>query len=111
MTNAEAIEMIQNDIKLHHDYLSGKYRKALKKAIKALEAQEWILCSERLPKYEEEVIVSVRDDSGDSTLDYSSCGWYACAGDFWVVDNEPNPYVIAWMPLPEPYRAERRTDD
>lgn len=37
MTNAEAIEMIQNDMKLHHDYLSGEYRKALKKAIEALE--------------------------------------------------------------------------
>lgn len=70
----------------------------------------WIPCSERLPKYEEEVIVSVRDDSGDTTLDYSSCGWYACAGDFWVVDNEPNYYVIAWMPLPEPY-AERKTNE
>ena len=39
MTNAEAIEMIQNYMKLHHDYLSGEYRKALKKAIKALEQE------------------------------------------------------------------------
>ena len=39
MNNAEAIDMIQNDIKLHHDYLSGTYRKALNIAIKALEKQ------------------------------------------------------------------------
>lgn len=69
-------------------------------------AQRWIPCSERLPEDEEEVIVSVRDDSGDNTLNYSSCGWYACAGDFWVVDNEANERVIAWCPFPEPYKEK-----
>ena len=69
-------------------------------------AQQWIPCSERLPEDEEEVIVSVRDDSGDNTLNYSSSGWYACAGDFWVVDNEANERVVAWMPLPAPYIPE-----
>ena len=36
MTNQEAVEMIRNDMKLHHDYLSGQYRKALNMAIDAL---------------------------------------------------------------------------
>ena len=36
MTNQEAAEMIRNDMKLHHDYLSGQYRKALNMAIDAL---------------------------------------------------------------------------
>jgi len=36
MTNKEAAEMIRNDMKLHHDYLSGQYRKALNMAIDAL---------------------------------------------------------------------------
>lgn len=71
-------------------------------------ADRWIPCKERLPEDEEEVIVSVRDDSGDNTLDYSSCGWYACAGDFWVVDNEPNYHVVAWMPLPKPWKGEEK---
>ena len=39
MTNQEAAEMIRNDMKLHHDYLSGTYRKALNMAISALEKQ------------------------------------------------------------------------
>lgn len=36
MTIDEAIAMIENDMKLHHDYLSGKYRQALKMAVDAL---------------------------------------------------------------------------
>lgn len=40
MNNQEAAEMIRDDMKLHHDYLSGTYRKALNMAISALQAQE-----------------------------------------------------------------------
>ena len=40
MTNQEAAEMIRNDMKLHHDALSGEYRKALSMAISALQAQD-----------------------------------------------------------------------
>ena len=40
MTNQEAAEMIRNDMRLHHDALSGKYRQALKLAVEALIAQE-----------------------------------------------------------------------
>lgn len=36
MTNEEAIKMIKDDVRLHHDHLSGKYRKALSMAIEAL---------------------------------------------------------------------------
>ena len=39
MNNQEAAEMIRDDMKLHHDYLSGTYRKALNMAISALEMQ------------------------------------------------------------------------
>ncbi len=46
MTREEAIQMIQNDMKLHHDYLSGDYRKALRMAISALQQPEIIHCWE-----------------------------------------------------------------
>ena len=36
MTNQEAAEMLRNDMKIHHDYLSGQYRKALNMAIDAM---------------------------------------------------------------------------
>ena len=48
MTGEEAAEMIKSDMRLHHDYLSGEYRKALKLAISALEQPEIIRCKDCL---------------------------------------------------------------
>ena len=45
MTKEEAIKMIENDIRIHHDYLSGKYRQALTMAVVALKERprgKWI---------------------------------------------------------------------
>lgn len=77
---------------------------ALKALPSAQPEQRWIPCNTALPKDEEEVIASIHDNSGDYAYDYTTSGWYAAAGEFWVVDNEANMCVTAWMPLPEPYR-------
>lgn len=68
--------------------------------------QLWTPCSERFPIGQEEVIVSCHDDSGDTPFDYTSCGWVTTDGKYWIVDNEINNHVIAWMPLPEPLRLD-----
>ena len=44
MTREEAAKMIKDDIRLHHDYLSGKYRHALNMAIETLQQPEIIHC-------------------------------------------------------------------
>lgn len=67
---------------------------------------QWIPCSERLPRTEDFMIITMLDDSGDIPIIYSDFGWYASVGGFWVVDNETRKNVIAWMPLPEPYGGE-----
>lgn len=67
---------------------------------------KWIPCSERLPRAREMVIVSVRDETGDTSYDYTSHGWMTTDKEYWIVDDEINNYVIAWIPLPEPYREE-----
>lgn len=87
-----------------------KLEKALLELPSAQPEQRWIPCSERLPAGQEEVIVSCCDDAGDSRFDYTASGWVTTDGEYWIVDNEINHYVIAWMPLPEPYK-ERRTDE
>lgn len=86
----------------NHHFLAGVHMATA--VVRDMPEQRWIPVAERLPKNEEEVIVSIHDDSGDYAYDYTSFGWYAAAGKFWVVDNEANMRVTAWMPLPEPYR-------
>lgn len=60
----------------------------------------WIPCSERLPEECTEVLVSVKemDDSF-----YTRTSWVQDG--VWVIKKTPlQPTVIAWQPLPEPYK-------
>lgn len=61
---------------------------------------EWISVKDRLPRIGDEVIVSVKDDSGDSPYWYTTVGWYACDHNRWIVDNEFNTMVTHWAALP-----------
>lgn len=83
----------------------GEQKEALDMAIKALEQTTWIPVSERLP-----------DDFGEYLVTKKAIGWNCeeyYSNDIAYFDNEgfhKADKVLAWMPLPEPYR-ERRTDE
>lgn len=68
---------------------------------------KWIPVTEAMPINDVDVIVSVLDDSGDTPYRFTSVGWCTPNGQYWVVDNEMCYGVIAWMPLPEPWRGDR----
>ena len=68
---------------------------------------EWIPVELELPNGREEVIVSVHDDMGDTPYDYTTCGWMIQDNEIWIVDNEQNDYVVAWMHLPKPFKSKR----
>lgn len=76
---------------------------ALDKAIKALSAdrpQGWIPCSERLPKGQGYYICTCKDGSKykRATVVKWSNGWQLTGSrTYWV--------VVAWMPLPEPWKG------
>ena len=55
MTREEVIEMLSDDIKKHHDYLSGQYRKGLEMEIAALEQAGTCEGCKHLGKWENEV--------------------------------------------------------
>ena len=76
----------------------------LTKSLSVEPERKWIPVSERLPI--NDVIVSVLDNSGDTPYRFTSVGWCTPDGQYWVVDNEMCNGVIAWMPLPEPYKGE-----
>ena len=65
-------------------------------------AQRWIPCSERLPEKDGLYIVSVINDHNRI---YSKTCWYH-GHEKWFARQD----VIAWMPLPEPYREDGDND-
>lgn len=90
---------------------------ALNMAVKALEVQEWIPCSERLPDEKDAGIlkklgIEKRSDDVLATVEIKGerVTVTACTYDGkWKWNMKyafPDYKVIAWMPLPEPYREE-----
>ena len=63
----------------------------------------WIPVEERLPEAEQEHVLACRRDGSIDTARYSSYSdrWYV--GSMCSVSLD----IIAWRPLPEPYRPER----
>lgn len=109
MTREKAIEEIKN---YNYNYPSGLSKECRDYIIKALEQEpNWIKCSEHLPKFDVDVLATTKE-YGDvvkvtrwRTI-LKDCGWE------WVLvdDTEGNAYnsdeIIAWMTLPESYKAE-----
>lgn len=76
-------------------------REAIDMAIEALSADaEWIPCSEKLPEKEELVLVTVWNDVVIAWRNRYG-GWESVEYMYEKGD------VIAWMPLPKPYRGEQ----
>ena len=48
MNNQEAAEMIRDDMKLHHDYLSGTYREAVIKRNPEINSHVWKLLGQEV---------------------------------------------------------------
>lgn len=62
---------------------------------------EWIPCSERLPDVDIEVLVSCKDRT--TKYLYIDTDYRSKKNGKWVYFGED---VIAWMPLPKPYKEE-----
>ena len=103
MTNAEAIETLRAN---YPDACFEQLSEAVDKAIKALEVQKWIPCSERLPEENGQYLITVKyvhvdgyDDIYAEHGEWTDGKWdMFCFGHCGKVEN-----IIAWMPLPEPY--------
>ena len=82
--------------------------------------QQWIPCSERLPEEDTEVLISYRYKEGEGdtdhvNIDITSYGTTCFGGrEIHTLKEWRQPFdyfhanyeVIAWMPLPEPYKED-----
>ena len=86
----------------------GGARKLMVDAPEVKPEPKWIPCSERLPsplEWDEKYLVSLAW-GGIGVMEYKSTGFH----NYGSFNPVPIETVIAWMPLPEPYK-ERRTDE
>ena len=107
---ADAIEELQQIANHYEEESKGWWLAACdaKEERERLKEQipKWIPVSERLPKNDEFVIVTVKDERGDYPYIYSDFGWYFAKAECWIVDNEKRNDITHWMPLPKPPKEE-----
>lgn len=72
-----------------------------------LNANRWIPCSERLPEDGKNCLITYISFLDGVTKCCDGCAYVIENGWFWCLDDsEVKVDVIAWMPLPEPYKGE-----
>ncbi len=71
-------------------------------AIPTADVPQWIPCSERLPEKDEDVLCYIRCAS----FDYMNVLWRDDYSGDWADGDNFHHEVIAWMPLPEPWKGE-----
>ncbi len=104
MTVNEAINILE----LHNPFLGAdeNLTEAFDMAIKALTAQQWIPCSERLPDTNRDVLLQFGNSMGVGFWEHNSWG-INTGDDIYSEIGEREAQPIAWRELPEPWEGER----
>ena len=101
LISKQAVRLIESDSDAYPEVWNESYEKgfcdAINRVIDLPSAQQWIPCSERMPEEIGSYPVWTAPGFGNH---FSTSYW---DGKEWTLR------VVAWMPLPEPYKEE--TDD
>ena len=124
ISKASVFEILGNLMSIPYDFdrqinekdvsesMDEEFVKALPCVAPANKKEEWIPCDEKLPKPNELVdnvrkYYLIQDEYGDMHVaSYLRNGWISIDS-FYTLEDE----VIAWMPLPEPMKAETEREE
>ena len=102
ISRTDAIEAVCEWMQKEFGFLDLNRAERLIDALSALPSAEsvqgWIPCSERLPKVDEEVLVTM--EWGDVQI-----AWYDKFGKWETDEWYDLDDILAWMPLPTPYEG------
>lgn len=111
MTREEAISRLKEGAPFSELYIRA-WEEALEMAIKALEQEsktEWVPVGERLPENFQRVLVTLVNYNGDKVVRVAE--YIGKQRIFQIKENRDiwevgEKGLLAWRPLPEPYKAE-----
>lgn len=92
-----------------NDFNKSQVGHLLKKLSEEQRKHRWIPVEERLPAEDDLVLVTVNGIYNHITFSDAIELGEICSDGTWFIAGYPdwnNPNVVAWMPLPEPYRKE-----
>lgn len=116
MPSIDAVKYTDDEIQRMQDIEQAQIQKAYDLGYaegKADAELQWIPCSKRMPEESEQTYWCCSETGyqfqcrwtnnmyGFGATEYSKWGWH-------VMDKPQYSTVIAWMPLPKPYEAERK---
>lgn len=102
-----AIDAFDKELSAEHNHnremaVSFLGAKRIIEAVPSVQPQRWIPCSERLPEMFHDVLISTRWKTVDRAYRSFTC-WLHNGMD---CTNYENDEILAWMPLPEPWKGE-----
>ena len=120
MTNDEAV-FVLSCVEAHG--LAEEARKLAVKALKDSKPKEWIPCDEKLPETKMTCLCTLKSGAV-RVLRYMWCGdrfaWFDIVEYLCLLETTDSitafkrahydSFVIAWMPLPKPYKETRRDE-
>lgn len=114
MTREEATQYIKRSYAIDEDSDEGRHHNEVMDYLLSVlnESDNWIPVSERLPEEDKEVLIFTKDKEINKAYhtpkEWSDTQWeWFVFGTLGYSLTYSDDEVLAWQPLPEPYKAEK----
>ena len=108
LTREQVLKNLEEIVRFGGLAMSSEFVESVRTAMEAYENQrEWIPVGEWLPKEGRNVLITVNEDVREASYYKHGNGW--CDNDGFLFAKAEE--ATAWMPLPEPYKAESEDNE